>query len=59
MLVALESNYKISWLPIEISGDDTLTEKYGLKIPVLRHMATQLEINWPFSASEIINLIQQ
>jgi predicted DCC family thiol-disulfide oxidoreductase YuxK len=58
MLVSLEKDYEISWLAVEISEDDTLTDKYGLTIPVIRHTASQTEINWPFSRNDIASLIK-
>ncbi len=41
------------WLNIEITEDVELLNRYGLKIPVLHNIATQQEIFWPFTLTDI------
>jgi hypothetical protein len=36
----------------DIAGSDTLFERYGMRIPVLRH-PDQRELNWPFSIEQL------
>jgi hypothetical protein len=37
---------------VDISESDTLFERYGVLIPVLRHPDGR-DLNWPFSASQL------
>lgn len=41
---------------IALSEDDVA--KYGVRIPVVRSLSTGVEIDWPFSASDIVKLLQ-
>lgn len=59
LLTDLATQYAISWEAIEISGDDSLLEKYGTRIPVIKHKNNHNEINWPFNSGDIANLITQ
>jgi hypothetical protein len=38
---------------IDITDDDTLYERYGMRIPVLRRADTESEIGWPFNAMDV------
>lgn len=49
----------LKWLTIEIAYSDELLSLYGLKIPVIRHVMTNLELSWPFSLLDIQNLSNQ
>lgn len=44
--------------PIEIANDDKLTARYGTRIPVLKRLDTQAELNWPFNSQDILHFIQ-
>lgn len=57
LLISIKQQHAIDWLTIEISDDDKLIEKYGIKIPVLQRVDNQAELNWPFSADDIVMLI--
>lgn len=46
-----------TWEEIEISEDDTLLNNYGTRIPVLLHCHSGRELNWPFTAKDVIQLI--
>jgi hypothetical protein len=35
---------------VEIADDEDLLERYGVRIPVLRHRETGGELDWPFDA---------
>ncbi|MEH6582875.1 MAG: glutaredoxin family protein [Halioglobus sp.] len=37
---------------VDISESDELFERYGVRIPVLRHRSGE-ELGWPFSAQEL------
>ena len=58
LLITLKGQYEINWLPIEISTDDKLTEKYGISIPVIKRVDNQTELNWPFTENDIVMLIK-
>lgn len=36
---------------VEIADDEALLERYGTRIPVLRHVQTGRELDWPFDAA--------
>ena len=36
-----------------IDGDDALEERYGLRVPVLRDDARDIELDWPFDAEKL------
>ena len=38
---------------VEISGDDQLLQDYGLRIPVIKRLDTNAELDWPFTLSDI------
>lgn len=37
---------------VDIATDDTLIERYGVRIPVLRSLAGS-ELGWPFDAEQL------
>ena len=38
---------------IEIADDADLLARYSLRIPVLRHTATDAELDWPFEMGDV------
>ncbi len=38
---------------VEIIDDAELLERYGIRIPVLRHLDTGNELDWPFDAAGV------
>ncbi|KAF1684486.1 NrdH-redoxin [Pseudoxanthomonas broegbernensis] len=36
-----------------IDGDPSLEARYGLRVPVLRDVATGAELDWPFAAEAV------
>lgn len=42
---------------VEIAGEETLEARYGVRIPVLRDPQADREIGWPFTAAEVLALI--
>ena len=38
---------------VDIAFDDELVERYGSRIPVLRHPESGKELNWPFDAQTL------
>lgn len=58
LLIKLKEQYPIHWLTKEISNDDDLIDKYGIRIPVIQRLDNQAELNWPFSEDDIVMLIK-
>jgi hypothetical protein len=44
----------IPWRPVDIDGDRALSEKYGLKIPVLLRPDTGAELSFPFDEDSLL-----
>jgi hypothetical protein len=44
---------KITLKIIDIAEDETLLDKFSLRIPVLQRQDTQAELNWPFTSADI------
>jgi len=40
-----------------IEGDKLLENRYGLRVPVLRHTRSSMELDWPFSAEQVRELM--
>lgn len=36
-----------------IEGHDDLEKKYGLRVPVLKHTRSSMELDWPFTAEQV------
>jgi len=58
LLIRLKKQHAINWITKEISDDDDLIEKYGIRIPVIQRIDNQSELNWPFSENDIVMLIK-
>jgi Glutaredoxin-like domain (DUF836) len=43
--------------PVEIADDDELLERYGARIPVLQRQDTGEELNWPFDAKAVLQML--
>ncbi len=57
MLKGLQCHYKFNYQVIEISENNTFLNLYELKIPVLKELDSQTEMNWPFDESDIKRLL--
>ena len=57
MLTTLATDFDLAWSTIEIAEDPNLLTLYELKIPVIKRVDNSHEISWPFTASQIIQLI--
>lgn len=53
LLVNLSNQYDISWQLIEITENNDLFENYSLRIPVIKRLDNNAEINWPFTELDI------
>lgn len=45
----------LSWQDVDIIDDDTLFERYGTRIPVLKSQHD--ELNWPFNQADIAKIL--
>lgn len=55
LLLALrEQGFEIVFEKIDISESDELFERYGVRIPVLKHPAGD-ELGWPFAAEDVVS----
>jgi hypothetical protein len=39
---------------VDIAESETMSEVYGLRIPVLRRTDTGAELDWPFDTSQVV-----
>lgn len=42
---------------VDIAEDDSLMEKYGTRIPVLRRTNIGAELGWPFDAADVAQFL--
>ena len=56
LLSLLETQY---FTRVDISDNDTLIDLYGHRIPVLQRTDNLAELNWPFTADDIITFLQR
>lgn len=47
----------VRWRPVDIDGDSVLTQRYGLRIPVLRRPDTGDELSYPFDEARLRSFI--
>ncbi len=43
------ADFESAW----IEGDSDLEKQYGLRVPVLRHTRSSMELDWPFTAEQV------
>lgn len=43
----------------DIAKSEALVEKYGIKIPVLKHNTSEQELNWPFDSERLQQWLAQ
>jgi glutaredoxin len=48
----------IDLISVDIADHDEWMERYGMRIPVLRHAGTDQELDWPFDASTVMNFLK-
>lgn len=54
---ALLEEAKLTAESIEIANEDALVLRYGIRIPVLKRLDTEAELNWPFTAQDILQFL--
>lgn len=58
MLDDLAHSRNFQLKPIDIAESEELVARYGLTIPVLHNPHSGHELNWPFTADQIFELLQ-
>lgn len=53
LVVTMLDRTGVHWRPVDIDRDSVLTEKYGLRIPVLRRPDTGDELAYPFDEAKL------
>lgn len=43
---------------VDIAQSEALVERYGTRIPVLRHNDTGAELDWPFTRDQLLTFLQ-
>lgn len=56
ILLSLEQTQHFT--QIDISDNDTLIDTYGHRIPVLQRTDSLAELNWPFTANDIMTFLE-
>lgn len=51
--MATTASGQVDWNSIDIIDDPALLQRYGIRIPVLRHDVTGDELGWPFDAWDL------
>ena len=52
----IRSTVAVPFRMVEIADDENLMERYSVRIPVLRRLDTDEELNWPFEAEAVRHL---
>ena len=56
LLSTLMQTYDLILESVDISDSESLVERYGILIPVIKDKKTEKELYWPFEADDIISL---
>ena len=49
----LFAHLQLSYSKVDIADKDSLVDIYGVRIPVLQHIATSSELGWPFDSDQL------
>ena len=49
----------LAWRPVDVDGDDGLSEKYGLQVPVVRHPGSGRELQFPFDEDRLTRFLAE
>jgi len=58
LLYELSKQYELNWQAVEITTNDALIDSYGTRIPVLKNLDNNKELNWPFNQQLIASFIK-
>jgi glutaredoxin len=43
----------LAWRPVDIDTDPILAQRYGTRVPVIRHPVRAVELDYPFGRAEL------
>lgn len=49
----------VPWNPVYVEDDPALDERYGLRVPVVRHLRTGEELDFPFDGEALLRFMSQ
>lgn len=44
---------------VDIAQNDVLIERYGVRIPVIKQAATDRELGWPFTPTDLVDFLSE
>lgn len=47
----------LRWQAVDIADDEALVQQYGVRIPVIKAVASGVEIGWPFDPGQVMQLL--
>jgi len=56
LLSTLMQTHDLILESVDISDSESLVERYGILIPVIKDKKTEKELHWPFEADDVISL---
>ena len=59
LLAELCQQQPVTVISNDIAEDEALVERYGIRIPVVRHRSSGAELGWPFGLAELHGLLTQ
>lgn len=57
ILADLQAQNLVDVEAVDIATDAELVERYGIRIPVVRNQAREVEVGWPFGPDEVLALV--
>ena len=54
---ARSEGFEFQIVEVEISESDSLMERYGIRIPVIRFDNEERELGWPFQFDELVTFV--
>lgn len=49
--------HSIAYNKYDIADDNSLIERYGIRIPVLKNSINNAELNWPFTTQQLYEFV--
>ncbi len=54
-----QHNPELSWQVVDIAPDEQLSERYGIRIPVILLEGAEYDLGWPFTADDVRRYLRQ
>jgi hypothetical protein len=58
VLLASLDLYSVQVEVVDIAESDALFDRFGIRIPVLRHESSNTCLDWPFADAEVAHFVQ-